>query len=136
MSSWLRSTSSSKSLLLLRAQRRRVFQVGGSGLSIPSRNLPLNSAQACRRVPGKTLETSLQFFAQPADFTFSQRFTSVQGLESLFLQKAESQSIYEFANESATGYLSIFNWKMSDGCRSSLSHVKISCFSSSYIRVN
>lgn len=47
MSSWLLSTSSSKSLLLLRAQRSRVFQVGGSGLSMPSRNLPLNSAQAC-----------------------------------------------------------------------------------------
>lgn len=56
MSSWARSATSWNSVLLLRAQRRRVFQ--DAGLSPPpSFSLPLKSAQACtaQRVRGQRL---------------------------------------------------------------------------------
>lgn len=45
MSSWDLSVTSSKSGLLFKAQRSRVFQVAGSALS-PSLNFPLKTAQA------------------------------------------------------------------------------------------
>lgn len=47
MSSWARSITSLNSGLLLRAQRRRVFQAAGLSCS-PSDSFPLNSAHAYR----------------------------------------------------------------------------------------